>query len=132
MTKSFLKPLTALVFVSFFTLIFSFQVQANTNTDPLGIDNVDPYVTLSNKTMDPHETVMQIVNYALSFMALLALLIMLWGGFKWMTAGGNDDQVGQAKKIIIAGVIGLAIIMSAWVITKAVVTAIEDEVLGVS
>jgi len=50
--------------------------------------------------------------------------LILYGGFKWMTAGGNEEQVGEAKKIIISGVIGLIIILSAYAIANFVVGAI--------
>jgi len=52
---------------------------------------------------------------------LIAVVIILIGGFRWMTAGGNEDKVGQARKTIFAGIIGLAIILFAWGITIFVV-----------
>jgi hypothetical protein len=51
----------------------------------------------------------------------VAVVIVLIGGFKWMTAGGNDDQVGEAKKWIFSGVIGLAIILSAYALASFVI-----------
>ena len=38
-----------------------------------------------------------------------------------MISGGNEDKVGEAKGLIISGIIGLAIILSAWAITKFVI-----------
>lgn len=63
-----------------------------------------------------------IINVALGLLGIVAVIIILAGGFKWMTAGGNDDKVGEARKLIVSGVIGLAIIFSAWAITKFVIT----------
>ena len=56
----------------------------------------------------------------LSLLGIVAVVIILLGGFKWMTAGGNDDKVEEAKKLILSGIIGLAIIMSAWAIARFV------------
>ena len=52
------------------------------------------------------------------------MIIILLGGFKWMTAGGNEDKVGEAKKLIIAGVIGLIIILASWGIATFVINAL--------
>lgn len=75
---------------------------------------------LGNK--DLRSTIASIVNVALSLLGIVALVIVLYGGFKWMTAGGNDEQVGEARKIIISGVIGLAIILSSYAISSFVIT----------
>jgi len=57
---------------------------------------------------------------------VVAVVIILIGGFKWMTAGGNDDQVGEARKWIFSGIIGLAIILSAWAIAIFVLDKLSD------
>lgn len=41
----------------------------------------------------------------------LALVVILWGGIIYMTSGGNEDQTKRAKKIILNGLIGAAIII---------------------
>jgi len=63
-----------------------------------------------------------IINVALGLLGIVAVIVVLAGGFKWMTAGGNDDKVAEARKLIVSGIIGLAIIFSAWAITKFVIT----------
>ncbi len=42
----------------------------------------------------------------------LAIVMILWGGIVYMTSGSNEDQIQRAKKIIINGVIGAAIVIS--------------------
>ena len=73
-------------------------------------------------TKDVREGTMSIVNSLLGFLGIIAVLLILYGGFKWMTAGGNDEKIGEAKKWIFAGVIGLAIILSAYALTSFVIT----------
>jgi len=46
---------------------------------------------------------------------------MLWGGFRWMTAAGNEEKTGEAKKIITAGIIGLVIIFISYAIATFVI-----------
>jgi len=42
----------------------------------------------------------------------LAIVMVLWGGIVYMTSGSNEDQIQRAKKIIINGIIGAAIVIS--------------------
>ena len=63
---------------------------------------------------DPEEIVVNIINWILGILALIAVIMILIGGFKWMTAGGNEEKVEGAKKLLIAAVIGLVIILAAW------------------
>ncbi len=75
---------------------------------------------------DPRDIIASIINIALGFLAILAVVIILIGGFKWMTAAGNDEKVGEAKQIIIAGVVGLVIILAAWGIAKFVLSQLMN------
>lgn len=70
---------------------------------------------------DVRDTVGQIINVALSLLGIVALVIILAGGFKWMTAGGNDEKVTEARKMIFSGIIGLAIILSSFAIARFVI-----------
>lgn len=63
---------------------------------------------------DPRATVAAIINILLGFLGIIAVIIILIGGFKWMTAGGNEDQVSEAKKWIFSGIIGLLIILASY------------------
>lgn len=73
---------------------------------------------------DLESTIGNIINVVLGFLGIVAVVIVLFGGFKWMTAGGNDEKVAEAKKLLVAGVIGLAIILSAYAITSFVLTSL--------
>lgn len=70
------------------------------------------------------DTIAQIIRIALGFLGVIAVVIILWGGFQWMTAGGNDEKVKEAKKRIYAGIIGLVIIISAYAIASFVISSI--------
>ena len=73
-------------------------------------------------TNDLREGVMNVVNVLLGFLGILAIIIILWGGFRWLTSGGNEEKVGEAKKIITAGIIGLVIIFTSYAIATFVIT----------
>lgn len=67
---------------------------------------------------DLRQTIVAIINIALSMLGIVAVVVILIGGFKWMTAGGDDGKVDEARKWIFSGIIGLAIILSAWAIAR--------------
>ncbi len=58
----------------------------------------------------------QIVNAALTFLGIIFIILIILGGFKWMTAQGNEDQAKQGSDIIRRAIIGLIIVVSAWAI----------------
>lgn len=93
-----------------------------------GAITVDPSLsdTLDLGTADLEATVINIIQWALGFLGLVAVIMILIGGFQWMTAGGNEEKVASAKKIISAAVIGLIIILLAWAIVIFVVNTATD------
>jgi hypothetical protein len=62
----------------------------------------------------------KIIGAALSFIGLLFFLLIIYGGFLWMTARGNQQQTTQALDLIIAAVIGMVIVAAAYLITQYV------------
>ncbi len=92
--------------------------------DPFGTGVVSDNLELSDQ--DIRVTVSNIINSALGILGIVAVVIILAGGFRWMTAGGNEEQVSQARQLIGAGVIGLVIIISAWGIARFVLSVLES------
>lgn len=59
-----------------------------------------------------------IVGAILSFVGVIFLLLMIYGGLMWMTARGNEEQVQKARSTIVAAIIGLVVVMAAYAITS--------------
>jgi hypothetical protein len=76
-------------------------------------------------TRDVRATIATIINIALGILGIVALVIILIGGFKWMTAGGNEENVEGGKKAIGQGIVGLIVIFVAFAITKFVFSVLE-------
>ncbi len=83
------------------------------------------YPTPGVKTNLP-KMIGQIISIALSFIGLIFFILLVYGGFLWMTAGGNEEQVGKAKKIIKNGVIGLILALSAYAISYFITSKLEE------
>jgi hypothetical protein len=66
----------------------------------------------------------RIINVILGFLGILLLVLLLWGGFEWMTAGGDTEKVKDARTRITNAVIGLVIIVAAFAISNFVLTSL--------
>ncbi|USN52419.1 MAG: hypothetical protein H6759_05420 [Candidatus Nomurabacteria bacterium] len=94
--------------------------QGTLNANDLGVGAISNDIKLGSG--DVRQTAARIINVALSFLGLISVVIVLIGGFKYMVSGGNDTKTDEAKKLITSGIIGLAIILSAWAITSFVIS----------
>ena len=75
-------------------------------------------------SVDIVATVVSLVNIVLGLLGLIAVIIIMIGGFRWMTAQGSEEKVEDAKKTIKYGLIGLAIIVLAYVIVRVVIATV--------
>ncbi|MBU0597163.1 pilin [Patescibacteria group bacterium] len=99
------------------------QAKSEAQDDILGLNYVADS-DLSNE--DPRTIIGRIIGVAFGLLGAIFVIIILYGGFKWMTAGGNPDNTTKARQIIFSGIIGLAIILMAWAITNFVIGSLKD------
>ncbi len=111
-----MKKITTL---TIFATIFVLTAMPVLAMDKFGL-NYGTYTGLGTK--DLRLGIMTIVNVMFGFLGILAIVIILWGGFRWLTSGGSEEKIGEAKKIISAGVIGLVIIFISYAIASFVIT----------
>lgn len=121
MTKNTLiKGLIGATVIATLALPMFAMAQGTVNTNELLPSGIG--TALGTGTGDIRITIATIIRTAMSFLGIIAVLIILYGGFKWMTAGGGEEQVGEAKKIITSGIIGLIIILMAYGIASFVIS----------
>ena len=63
------------------------------------------------------EKIGTIISYILAFLGIFFLVITIYSGFQWMTAGGNEEKVKIARTRAFNAIIGLIIVMAAYAIT---------------
>lgn len=73
--------------------------------------------------------ILQVTNFFLGFLGLIAVLFVIYGGFLYVTSGGNNDKVDQGKKIITYAVIGIFIILASFALVNTVIN-FKDEGSG--
>jgi hypothetical protein len=71
-----------------------------------------------------------VIGAFLSLLAIIFIILILIAGYKWMTAGGNEEKVKEAKTQLKHAIIGLAIIIMAYAITHFVFQALGDTTGG--
>lgn len=107
------KKITVLLF--FFLAVIFLLPHVVSAQDVYGLNDL---TNTNLGTRDLRDTIAGVINIFLGFLGILATLIILYGGYVWMTSGGNADKIDKAKRIIINGVIGLIIILSSYAIAR--------------
>ncbi len=69
---------------------------------------------------DPRVIVANVIRITLGFLGIIAVILVMYAGFLWMTAGGEASKIDRAKKVLIGALIGVVIIISAFAIVTFV------------
>ena len=77
---------------------------------------------------DPRDMIVDILAIVFTFFGIIAVIIIMYAGWLWMTSNGNSDQVDKAKKAIIGAVIGIIIMLASY----GIVTFIINSMAGVA
>lgn len=85
-------------------LLTTVQEQAVGNTDPVTVDEIAGNV----------------IAIALSMVGVIFIVLIIYGGYLWGTARGNEERVERGKKLLIEAVIGIIIIFTAYFVTAFV------------
>ncbi len=102
-------------FLLFFSLLFVIGVLAFVKTVlavDTGTNEINGAIQLSGS--DPRAIASRIINIAMMFLGVLAVGIMVLAGFKWTSSAGNEEKITEAKNMLRAGAIGLAIVLASW------------------
>ncbi|MFA7365465.1 MAG: hypothetical protein WCZ12_03900, partial [Patescibacteria group bacterium] len=71
----------------------------------------DSFGETKDNPTDIRVRVVAIINVILTLLGIVTVVLIIFAGFKWMTAAGNEEQVSKAKKTLTSAVIGLIIIL---------------------
>jgi len=108
--------------------VFSFMPAAASAIDPLqcganaaatGDCNTEPKSTSLN------DIIARIINLISSLIAVVSVIMIMVGGFRYVTSGGDSNKVGSAKSTITNAIIGLVIAFFAQVIVRFVIAKVK-------
>jgi uncharacterized membrane protein len=91
----------------------------------IGATSSNGTCTSSGPSLD--NLIAQIVNVFSILVSIVAVIMIMVGGFKYITSGGDSSKVGSAKSTIVYAVIGLVIVALAQVIVKFVIKTATDK-----
>ncbi|HSR89368.1 MAG TPA: pilin [Candidatus Udaeobacter sp.] len=126
-----------LIFTMFASLFFGTkQVLAQTANTASGTSKFIPDCALKEPTGNPSDEgecrsisifvilLLKFVSYLFTIVGALALLAFIYGGFTLILSQGSSDQVKKGKDILVAAIIGLVIVFSAYMLVRFLGTAV--------
>ena len=72
------------------------------------------------------ELIGNIIAVLLSVLGIIFVVLVVYAGFLYLTAAGEDDKVKTAKKLLSQSIIGLIIIVAAYAIANFVIEALTE------
>lgn len=85
-----------------------------TYTGKLNTPDASGYDSGLTQATDVRSLVQKIVNFALSFLGLVAIVIVIYGGFLYVTSRGEETQATEGKKAITYAALGILIILGSY------------------
>lgn len=108
-----------------FLVLFSIILVAPSFVNAVTLGGLNTTATtagIQSVPKDPNAIIGNIIKPIISLVGVLFFCLMLYAGVLWMTAAGDEKKIDSAKEIILAAVIGLVIVASAYAITTFVGT----------
>ena len=102
------------------SLLISFGARADSIIDPgvaASFTNQMLPATTYSQNLTVGSIVALLVRAALGLLAIIFLILLIMAGFNWMTTGGDESKVKKARDTIKTAVIGLFIVLAAYMIT---------------
>lgn len=93
-----------------------------------GITGVGRQVYGTDQPADIKQVIGNIIQILLGFLGIIFILLIIWSGFRWMTSGGNEKTIEEAKGTLRNATIGLIIVFTAYAIATFIVSSLSKAV----
>lgn len=77
------------------------------------------------KANDVTELIQDVTNYILAITASVMLILLIIAGYRYMTAGGNEERAKNAKNAIKWTIIGILIILVSGIVINSLIAALK-------
>lgn len=81
-------------------------------------------------TTDVSSVTGNFINGILGTVGILFFLLMVYGGYLWLTSRGAEEQVTKAKNIIMTAVIGMVVVVAAYAVTTFITGSAVRSITG--
>jgi len=123
-----IKKIARVVFYSFFSLALTAAIStsaASAQSRP-GVGRFFlPSVYSANGPDTLEDVISLIIHIAFLAAGLVAVIYLIVGGFRYITASGNPEAVETAKTTIFNSIIGLIVILIAFLIVSYILRALN-------
>ena len=86
-------------------------------------DNPNEISNATNSQTSARQLILTFINFFLFFLGLIATAFIIYGGFLYITSGGDDSSTEKAKKILVFSAIGILIILISFALVNTLLTA---------
>ncbi len=111
-----------LISVAFF-LSFIFLVH-------VGLAQVNTGINYAEATglgkQDIRITIVKVIRIFLGFLGIIAVFVVMYAGWLWMSSEGNQEQISRAKRVLSNGIVGIIIILSSFAITSFILNKLME------
>lgn len=114
--------LSCLLFFSGQNVLTATAYYFNTDSglDTTGGQSGAGYTTTGSTNWNISLKVGSYIQIVLSFLGVIFLVLMIYAGYLWMTARGEEQSITKAQSIIKNSIIGLIIVLAAYIITMTI------------
>ncbi|MFA6130815.1 MAG: hypothetical protein WC730_00940 [Patescibacteria group bacterium] len=112
-------------------LLFPGFAFAQISTDSTGLTETGEVIYGSLDSSDATQDIgsfvgARIISPLLGILGVIFLVLTIYAGVIWMTAGGEKTHVKKAQDILVNSVIGLLIVIAAYALTQFVLTMLTS------
>ena|SRR3989344_761336 len=101
---------------------------AQTNRVLDSINTIGNTVYGTDQPADIKQVIAGIIQIFLGLLGIIFLLLIIWSGFRWMTSGGNEKTIEEAKGTLRNAAIGLTIVLAGYAIASFLAGALGNAV----
>jgi hypothetical protein len=106
------------------TLSWFFVTFQSVNAQQVGLSEVGEVYgsTDASTSTDIRTIAVRIINVTMQLLSVIIIVLMLYSGYQWMMAAGNEKQVTEAQARLKNAVIGLVLVLVSWGVSTFIFT----------
>lgn len=130
LTKTKAAAVTALAAVGTFGVSLAARAQGFASNLQTNVGATGEAIYGSTSSQELPVLVGRIINVVLGFLGVILVVLVIYAGFLWMTASGDEGKVKKAKLILGQAIAGMVLIFAAYSITSFVINSISSATAG--
>lgn len=92
------------------------------------LENTANFSGYSNTGGDLPTVVGGVILGILTLLGVVFIILIVFAGFKWMLAQGEDNKITEARNLIVHSIVGLIIVLAAYAISYFIINTLKGAV----